>query len=226
MRAVLWDLDDTVLDTLAGRIDALAGTCEDFLGRRPDARELWREHGGRTVDELARALVGDEWPRFVERYRARDVARDVAPGPFPGVVEALDALGSDGLELAIVTSKRTANAREELVRTGLLDRFAAVVGWEDSERHKPDPEPLLVAMRHLGLDEPGCVAYVGDTPADVRAARAAGCRSVGAAWGSLDAERVREARPHAMAERPADVVAYVRRLVPAATTCRTHGRRR
>ena len=212
MRAVLWDLDDTVLDTLRDRLDALAGACEEFLGRRPDARALWREHAGHTVHELAEALVGDEWPRFVERYRAQYLARGAAPVSFPGVVEALDALAADGLELGIVTSKRAATARQELLRAGLLDRFATVVGWEDSERHKPDPEPLLVAMKRLDLRDPGSVAYVGDTPADVRAAGAAGCRSVGAAWGSLDAERVRREGPDATADHPADVVAYVRRL--------------
>ena len=213
MRAVLWDLDDTVLDTLAERMDALAGAFEDCVGRRPDARELWREHGGHTIHELAEAVVGDESPRFVERYRARYLARDGAPEPFPGVVKALDALTSDGLELAIVTSKLARVARAELSRARLLDRFATVVGWEDSARHKPEPEPLLVAMERLGVGQPGSVAYVGDTPADVRAARAAGCRSIGAAWGSLDAELMRRAGPDALADRPADVVAHVRRLI-------------
>ena len=214
VRAVFWDLDDTVLDTLTGRVEALAGAYEDCLGSRPDARALWRGHDGRTLHELAKELMGDDWPRFVECYRERYFALDIASEPFPGVVDTLDALRSDGFQLAIVTSKLAWRATEELVRAGLLGRFAAVVGWEDSERHKPEPDPLRVAMGRLGVGESGSIAYVGDTPADVRAARAAGCHAIGAAWGSLDADRVREENPDVLVEHPADVLAYVRRVGP------------
>ena len=158
--------------------------------------------------------MGDDWPRFVECYRERYFALDIASEPFPGVVDTLDALRSDGFQLAIVTSKLAWRATEELARAGLFGRFAAVVGWEDSERHKPEPDPLRVAMGRLGVGESGSIAYVGDTPADVRAARAAGCHAIGAAWGSLDADRVREENPDVLVEHPADVLAYVRRVGP------------
>lgn len=211
VRAVFWDLDDTVLDTLPGRVDALAGAYEECLGTRPDALALWREHSGRTLEDLGRELLGDDAPLFVERYRSRYYALDVALRPFPGVVETLDALRAEGLQLAVVTSKATWGATGELTRARLLDRFATVVGWHDSVRHKPEPEPLIVAMERLRIDDPGTVAYVGDAPSDVRAARAAGCRAIGATWGSLDARRMRAERPDLLAHRPADVIAYVRR---------------
>ena len=60
-------------------------------------------------------------------------------------------------------------------------------------------------------------AYVGDTPADVGAARSAGCHAIGAAWGSLDAERVRRAGPDVLAAHPDDVLVCVRRIVRGAT---------
>ena len=216
VRAVFWDLDDTVLDTLAGRVEALAGAYEECLGSRPDALALWREHSGRTLEELGRELLGDDGPLFVERYRRRYYAREVPLRPFPGIVETLDALAAGGLELAVVTSKATWGATAELARAGLLDRFAAVVGWHDSVRHKPDPEPLVVAMERLRIDDPGTVAYVGDTPSDIRAARAAGCCAVGATWAALDARRLRAERPDLLAHRPADVLAWVRREGAAA----------
>ena len=217
MRAVFWDLDDTVLNTLPGRMEALAGTYEDCLGTRPDAEAVWREHNGQTLEALARDLMGDDWLRFAERYRERYYAIDFSLEPFPGVVETLDALRADGLDLAVVTSKISWGATGELTRTGLLDRFATVVGHDDCERHKPEPEPLFVAMERLCLDEPEAIAYVGDTPADVEAARAAGCHAIGAAWGSLDVERVRAAGPDLLAEQPAEVLAYVRRVAAGAT---------
>ena len=218
MRAVFWDLDDTVLNTLPGRMVALAGTYEDCLGTRPDAEKVWREHNGQTLEALARDLLGDDWLRFAERYRERYYALDIEPEPFPGVVETLDALRADGLELAVVTSKISWGATGELTRTGLLDRFATVVGHDDCERHKPEPDPIFVAMERLCLDEPEAIAYVGDTPADVNAARAAGCHAIGAAWGSLDAERVKAAGPDLLAESPAQVLDYVRRVTAGAGT--------
>ncbi len=216
MRAVFWDLDDTLLNTLPGRMEAIAATYEDCLGTRPDPLALWREHNGHTLEELARGLLGDDWRRFAEGYRERYYALDFAPEPSPGVTETLDALQADGLQLAVVTSKVSWGATGELTQTGLLGRFATVVGSDDCERHKPDPEPIFVAMERLCLDEPGAIAYVGDTPADVGAAKAAGCHAIGAAWGSLDAERVQVAGPDLLAQHPSEVVAYVRRVAAEA----------
>ena len=216
MKAVFWDLDDTVLNTLPGRMEALAGTYEDCIGTRPDPEKVWREHNRKTLEALARSLLGDDWLRFAERYRERYYAIDFALEPFPGIVETLDALRADGLQLAVVTSKISWGATGELTRTGLLDRFATVVGHDDCERHKPEPEPLFVAMERLCLDEPRAIAYVGDTASDVQAARAAGCHAIGAAWGSLDPERVRAEEPDLLAESPSEVLAYVRRLIAGA----------
>lgn len=218
MKAVFWDLDDTVLNTLPARMDALAGTYEDCLGTRPDAERVWREHNGQTLEALARSLMGDDWLRFAERYRERYYAIDFDLEPFPGVVDVLDALRADGLELAVVTSKISWGATGELTRTGLLDRFATVVGHDDCDRHKPEPDPLFVAMERMALDEPGAIAYIGDTPSDVKAGRAAGCHAIGATWGSLDAERVRAESPDLLAEHPSEVLAYVRRVAAGATS--------
>ena len=218
MKAVFWDLDDTVLNTLPARMDALAGTYEDCLGTRPDAERVWREHNGQTLEALARSLMGDDWLRFAERYRERYYAIDFDLEPFPGVVDVLDALRADGLELAVVTSKISWGATGELTRTGLLDRFATVVGHDDCDRHKPEPDPLFVAMERMSLDEPGQIAYIGDTPSDVKAGRAAGCHAIGATWGSLDAERVRAESPDLLAEHPSEVLAYVRRVAAGATS--------
>ena len=218
MKAVFWDLDDTVLNTLPARMDALAGTYEDCLGTRPDAERVWREHNGETLEALARSLMGDDWLRFAERYRERYYAIDFELEPFPGVVDVLDALRADGLELAVVTSKISWGATGELTRTGLLDRFATVVGHDDCDRHKPEPDPLFVAMERMALDEPGQIAYIGDTPSDVKAGRAAGCHAIGATWGSLDAERVRAESPDLLAEHPSEVLTYVRRVAAGATS--------
>lgn len=210
MKAVFWDLDDTVLDTIAGRRRALADTYEEVLGERPDADELWKLHLGASIEGLAQELMDKDWPRFVDNFRERYYGNISPLEPFPGVVATLDALRSDGLELAIVTSKISWGAKGELERAGLMDRFATVVGYDDCERSKPAPDPLLLAMRRMNLEIPGQIAYVGDAPSDMRAARAAGCQAIGAAWGSLDLPRLRAENPDLLAERPREVLTYVR----------------
>ena len=74
-----WDLDDTVLDTLSGRSQALSATYEDMFGEEPDARELWRMHLGSRIEGLAQTLMGEGWPRFVKRYRERYYGNQAPP---------------------------------------------------------------------------------------------------------------------------------------------------
>jgi phosphoglycolate phosphatase-like HAD superfamily hydrolase len=84
--------------------------------------------------------------------------------------------------LAIATHRSETGARQILQGFGLLDRFPVLVGLERIRRTKPDPEPVLLALRELGV-EPASAAMVGDTPDDMRAGRAAGARTVGVTTG-------------------------------------------
>ena len=217
MKAVFWDLDDTLLNTLPGRMKALAHAYEHCLGETTDPHALWREHAGHTLEDLGRRLAGDGWRQFAQAYRDHYYALDVEIAPFAGVPETLEALADHDIQQAVVTSKVSWGATEELTQTGLLERFAAVVGFDDTDTHKPEPEPLFVAMERLLIDEPESVAYVGDTPADIQAARAAGCHAIGAAWGSLDAEGLRATGPDLVAAGPDDVLRYVQDVVAGAT---------
>ena len=77
-----------------------------------------------------------------------------------------------------------------------------VVGWDDTERHKPHPDPLLVALARLGV-EPAAAAYVGDSPFDVGAAKAAGVFAVAADWGGIHSrERLAAEEPDALVSHP------------------------
>jgi pyrophosphatase PpaX len=79
----------------------------------------------------------------------------------------------------------------------LAEQFEVVVGFEDTERHKPDPDPVLAALRKLGA-EPSEAAYVGDSPFDIRAAKAAGVFAVAVGWGGIHSDdRLLEEEPDA-----------------------------
>ena len=207
---MLWDLDDTVLNTLPVRTVALTRAYESCVGGSIDAEALWRSHRGGTLEDLGKRLLGSDYLRFVSTYHDAYYGSHREIRPFDGVVEALAALHDAGVPMAIVTSKISWGAIEELQQTGLLEYFAAIVGFDDTDRNKPDPEPIFEALDRLLIDPSEAVYMVGDSPADVFAAKNAGCTSVAATWGTLDEELLRDAFPAVVARSPLDVVALLR----------------
>ena len=216
MTAVLWDLDDTLVRTLPARLEALAAACETELGQRADALELLRANEGRPVEDVARTLGAEDPARFVATFRERfyDDPRPIET--FEGITETLEALRAEGRQMAVVTSKVSWRATEDLIESGTMRYFAAIVGADDCDRHKPAPEPVFTAMQRLLVDDVRDVAFVGDSPADIGAARAAGCTSIGATWGTLDEAQLLETAPDFTARTPRDVLACVQAVAEAA----------
>jgi HAD superfamily hydrolase (TIGR01509 family) len=206
MKAVLWDLDDTLLNTLPERMKALQHAYELCVGGRIDPLELWKSHRGGTLEALGWRLMGEDFRVFTETYRQHYYGQLGRGAPFEGVKEVLDALRDHGLMLAVVTSKISWGAIEELESAGLLRYFGAVIGHDDTEKAKPDPEPIFEAMTRLVVDDPETVLFVGDSPADMYAARNAGCHSAAAMWGTLDESLLLECGPEYVARKPADVL--------------------
>ena len=218
MRAVFWDLDDTVLDTLTARMEALAHAYEQSLGTSVDPQELWRSHAGGTLEDLGRRLVGDDYATFSQAYRDHYYASTIKARAFEGIPEVLHDLSAHGLKQAIVTSKVSWGATEELERLDLLKHFEAVIGFDDTEAHKPDPAPVHMAMERVLVDEPGDIMFVGDSPSDIGAAHRAGCVSVAATWGTLDRAALLAQDPAHVADNPAQVAAILGRLLELAAT--------
>ena len=180
-RLAILDLDGTLLDTL----DDLAASVNVALaavGRPPRARseiERFVGEGARTL--LARAvaprheLLEPALAAWWTDYRANCLVRT---RPYPGIPELLNR---SGRRLAVHTNKPGELARQILAGLGLLDRFALVTGGDQGPR-KPDPAGSLAMMRRLGARATDTV-FVGDSPTDVRTARAAGVTLVGVSWG-------------------------------------------
>jgi pyrophosphatase PpaX len=218
MRAVLWDLDDTVLNTLPGRMNALRHAYSTCVGGWCDPEELWRSHRGGTLEDLGRRLLGGDFQRFTVAYRDHYYGNARQIWAYEGVVDILDWCVRREVPMAIVTSKVAWGATEELVQAGMLQYFRCVVGFDDTEMHKPDPEPVYEALDRLCVDVSceGDVLFIGDSPADIFAARNAGCRSVAAGWGTLDAELLHDAHPDYFAATPADAFEVISAAVEAA----------
>ena len=122
---------------------------------------------------------------LVDAYRAHNEPLHEQLEAFWEVVEVLPRLRGQGRRLGIVTAKRLATVRLAFDRLpGLEENFDVLVGADDTERHKPDPDPLLEALRRLEATAEDA-AYVGDSPFDIRAAKAAGVHAVGVGWGGI-----------------------------------------
>jgi pyrophosphatase PpaX len=96
----------------------------------------------------------------------------------------LERLHAEGRRLGIVTAKRRETVELAFARLPLRDYFETIVAADDTPRQKPDPEPILLALERLGV-RAGDAAYIGDSPFDVGAARAAGVRAIGVTWGGI-----------------------------------------
>ena len=206
MSVILWDLDDTLLDTLAGRMHALSHAHETLLGTKVDPEALWRSHRGGTLEELGRRLLGNDYMKFATVYRERyfSLVRDVRP--YQGVEPVLRTFHEAGFEMGVVTSKLSWGATEELTTAGILQYFHTIVGSDDTDTHKPDPEPIHAALDRMLADDPSAAVFIGDSPADVWAARNAGIRSIAALWGTLDSELLLDATPDFTAKTPGEVL--------------------
>jgi pyrophosphatase PpaX len=170
------------------------------LGRDIPAEVLTAAVGGPGLTAQMQGLDPERVDELVIAYRAHNEPLHEELEAFWEVVEVLPRLRAEGRRLGLVSAKGHASMRWAFQRLpGLEANFEVVIGAEDTERHKPDPEPILEALRRLGVEARDAV-YVGDSPFDVRAAKAAGVHAVAVAWGGihgaeeLERER-RRARP-------------------------------
>ena len=194
--ALLFDLDGTLVDTIDFILVSMRAAFDGFAGRVPTDAE-WTAGVGTPLRAQLRQYVAseDEVERLARRYRAHQrehLAR--LTRAFPGVDVTLAALRARGHPMAIVTSKAEEIARLTLGHTGLLGMMDTVVGVESTRRHKPDPEPVRVALERLGAD-PARATFLGDSPHDIAAGNAAGVATVAVAWGPFARETLLAAGP-------------------------------
>jgi len=202
----LFDFDGTLVDSVELILDSLRHATRTVLGRViPD--EVLRARVGRPLAEHMRELDIERADDLVAVYREHNMRRHAdLLRPYPGVAEMLAGLRGRRARVGIVTSKM-----RPAVDAGLalvpLGEFDAIVTCEDTDRHKPDPAPVLRGLELLGA-EPETTVYVGDSPYDVRAGRAAGVRTAAALWGAFPAAVLRAEQPDRELARPEEALAW------------------
>ena len=204
LRAVLLDVDGTILDTrefiLSAIEHARAAGGLPVLGRHELAAQV-----GRPLEAIY-ADWTDEPAPLVEAHRAFQAQHLHLAAAFPGAAETLGTLIHAGLRLAAVTSRSRRTSTRTLELAGLAPFFDAVVSAEDVAALKPDPAPLLHALGLLG-ERAAHAAMVGDTRHDIEAGQALAMFTVGATYG-FAGEAIRAATPDR-------VISDIRDLPPA-----------
>jgi pyrophosphatase PpaX len=192
--AVLFDLDGTLIDSGAMILASMRHATRTVLKRDIPDEQLLARVGSGLIEEM-RALDEDRVDELVRVYREHNepLHRDLQP--CAGVLDLLPRLSAEGRRLGIVTAKRRATVELAFAVLPLRDYFDVLVTAEETEHHKPHPEPILLALDRLGTP-PDRTAYVGDSPFDVRAAKAAGVAAIAVTWGGIhSAERLASEEP-------------------------------
>jgi phosphoglycolate phosphatase len=184
IRAVLLDLDGTLLDTVLDLHAAADGMLAE-LSRSPVSVEDIRTYVGRGMVNLVKRLLAGQRnfaddPAPLQEIALESFRRHYAlcngrhARPFSGVMEGLGAFRAAGLPLGIVTNKPHAFTVPLLERTGLAEFITVTVSGDSLPRQKPDPMPLVWACGRLNVS-PAETLMIGDSVHDCNAARAAGC---------------------------------------------------
>jgi pyrophosphatase PpaX len=170
------------------------------LGVEPPEDELMAAVGGPGLEAQMRALAPDRVEELVVSYRAHNEPLHDELVCCEGVDDVLVRLKDEGRRLGIVSAKRRATIELAFAKIPLAHLFDVVVGGDETTRHKPQPEPLLLAAERLGVDPADC-AYVGDSPFDIRAAKAADMHAVAVSWGGIHPrERLERGEPDAIVD--------------------------
>jgi pyrophosphatase PpaX len=208
-RAVLFDLDGTLADTVELILRSFRHTMVEHLGEAPpDA--LFLETIGKPLPVQLRAFAHDDgqWEAMRRTYVTfQRTIHDQMVRPFPGALTVVEELRARDVRVGIVTSKAQGIARRTLEVCGLWDVMEIVVGGDQVERGKPHPDPVHMAMDGLGVGHaPEQVLFVGDTPHDLRAGRAAGTKTAAVGWGPLDRRVLRAESPDFFLDRMEDLL--------------------
>jgi pyrophosphatase PpaX len=206
---VLFDLDGTVIDSGAIILASMRHAAKEVLGAEPSDELLMAAVGGPGLEAQMRELAPDRVDDLVSVYRAHNEPLHDELTCCAGIEDVLVRLKDEGRTLGVVTAKRRATVQLAFDVLPIAHLFDTVVGGDETDRHKPDPAPLLLAAERLNAGASEC-AYVGDSPFDIRAAKAAGMHAIAVTWGGIhDRAKLEAEDPDAVVDSAHDLYGVV-----------------
>jgi pyrophosphatase PpaX len=203
-KAVVFDLDGTIVDSVELIVSSFQHAIREVLGREV-GRDEAIANVGRPLREQMIMFSPEHADELVASYREfNHREHDRMLTLYDGILNLLHGLQRAGIKLGLVTSKSRYTTQMAFDLTGIESYFDEAICADESPRNKPSPDPILLCLERLGV-QPGDAAYVGDSPADMQAAKAAGVVAIGVTWGVFPEETL-------VAEKPDTLVHTVSEL--------------
>lgn len=179
---ILFDFDGTIMDTNNVILMSWQHTFRTLENREEEEARLTATFGEPLEATLRKFFPNVPVEESIEIYRTFQRARFTELiALFPGMKELIVELRARGYKVGLVTSRLYQTAMEGMEKFGLTELFDVIVTPEDTDKHKPDPEPVLIALEKLG-SVPEASIMLGDTLFDILCARNAGVKSVLVGW--------------------------------------------
>jgi len=211
IKNILFDLDGTLLDTNELIIQSFKHTYKLHLNKHVHKEEIIKSFG-----EILKITIDREFGEYSEE--AIKTYRGFQVGNFKkliaihnGVGEGVKELHRLGYKLGIVTSRLNESAVRGLKHFGLLDYFESIISADDTEIHKPDPTPALMALAQLGGKRSETI-IVGDSPFDILCGKNAGITSVAVGWSALPKDIILRCEPNYVVESMEELMVLIDRL--------------
>ena len=182
INTVIFDFDGTLADTNGMVISSWQYTY-DMLGvERPSEEVIFGTFGEPLPISMEKAFPDVPVETSVGYYRDHmNVIFEDEIVPFPGTVELIRELKARGYKVGIATSRVKETTMIGLKKFGIVEDLDAIVTMEDTKKHKPDPEPVLISLKKLGAAAEEAL-MVGDSMFDIRCAHNAGVKAVLVSW--------------------------------------------
>lgn len=208
IKAVLFDLDGTLLDTNELILISFKETFKRVLNTVPSDDEI-RRLFGKPLRESLRSFSEEKEEELVTLYREISGSKhDEMCKEFKGVNEMLRALKNMGIKLGIVTSKRKSLALRGMGLSNIVDLFDVIITPSDTEKHKPNGEPAIEACRIIGVD-PKEAIMVGDATYDILCGKNAGCITIGVRYTTIPLQELLDTKPDHIIDEPSDIIKIV-----------------
>lgn len=182
INTVLFDFDGTLVNTNDVIIESWQHTYMHYTGKKEDLKKITSCFGEPLLVTMAREFPDvdpEESAEVYRRYQVENAERLVKI--FPGMVELLEELKKRNYRIAIVTSRTAESCERYLKMLGIEEYFEGKVTMETTSIHKPEPEPILAALRMLNISKEEAI-MIGDGPFDIKCANNAGVKSVLVGW--------------------------------------------
>lgn len=202
-QTVLFDLDGVLADTRDWVVSAFYEIAERHSLDIND--DILNHIFGRSIEECYELIAaGHDTAFLIEAHREFQREHMELIRPFSGTIEVLDHFSGTGIKMGIVTGRRHVSAQDTLDRLGLASYFNVLIGGDDTERQKPNPDPALRALSELGASAASAL-MVGDARSDILCGRHAGCDTCAALYGFVG--------PHLMSEDPTHSITSIEGLL-------------